>query len=83
MKWVERWYVQSNSNPAKEYTVSKADDGETWGCSCKAWTLNRKRLKEGICSHIRKVQTLISRQEHFQSPSVRHDDFFTEEEFML
>jgi hypothetical protein len=77
MKWVERWYVNSNSIPNYEYTVSKADDGETWGCSCKAWTLNRKRLKDGICSHIRKVQN----QSH--NHNVRHDDFFTEEEFTL
>lgn len=88
MKWVDRWYVPSNSNPDKEYTVSLADDGETWGCGCKAWTLNRHRIRDGICSHIRKVKNTVgrmSREEvsNSQTYDIRYDEFFTEEEFAL
>jgi hypothetical protein len=82
MKWVERWYIPSNSNPDKEYTVSLADDGETWGCGCRAWTLNRHRIRDGICSHIRKVQSSL-RHEAVIPQTIRHDEFFTEEEFAL
>jgi hypothetical protein len=81
-KWVDRWYVPSNSNPDKEYTVSRADDGETWGCGCKAWTLNRHRIKDGICSHIRKVKKAIV-EETWTIEPIRQDEFFTEEEFAL
>jgi len=88
MKWVERWYVKSNSNPNKEYTVSRAEDGETWGCGCKAWTLNRHRITDGICSHIRKVQSALAGMgpeeiSNTQSHNIRYDEFFTEEEFAL
>lgn len=86
MKWVERWYIPSNSNPDKEYTVSLADDGETWGCGCRAWTLNRHRIRDGICSHIRKVQSSLRHEAVIsanQTQTIRHDEFFTEEEFAL
>lgn len=92
MKWVDRWYVPSNSNPDKEYTVSLADDGETWGCGCKAWTLNRHRIRDGICSHIRKVQSSLRHEavreavasaNETVASNIRYDEFFTEEEFAL
>jgi len=81
MKWVDRWYVNSHSSD-KEYTVSRAEDGETWGCSCPAWTFQRHRIRDGICKHIREVKGgLFDDVSH--SPTIRHDDFFTEEEFAL
>jgi len=47
--WVQKWDVQSESNPQKFYTVSRGDDG-TFGCSCPAWTFHRR-----TCKHIRGV----------------------------
>jgi hypothetical protein len=55
-KWVERWRVRSHTNSDKEYVVSLADDGETWGCSCPAWKFQRHRIRDGICKHIRQIQ---------------------------
>lgn len=75
MKWVSRWYVSSHSNPNKEYTVSLADDLETWGCSCPHWTRNVPRP---ICKHIREVQN-----GNGWGKNVRIDEFFTEEEFKI
>jgi hypothetical protein len=49
MKYVEKWFVLSDSNPDKKYTVSRVDDG-SFACSCPAWTFGRKR-----CKHIRYV----------------------------
>ena len=95
MKWVDRWYTNSMTNPDKEYTVSRADDQETWGCSCPAWTFQRNRLNGGICKHIRLVkeatknmnhEELIHSQNYFPEDfpaNIRRDDFFTEEEFTL
>jgi hypothetical protein len=57
-RWVERWHVRSHTNPDKEYTVSLAEDGETWGCSCPAWTFQRHRIRDGICKHIRQIKQL-------------------------
>ena len=71
MKWVSRWYVKSHSSN-REYTVSLADDGETWGCSCPHWTRNVPRP---LCKHIREVQ--------LDSNNIRLDEFFTEQEFAL
>lgn len=70
MNWVSRWYVKSYSNPNKEYTVSLADDMETWGCSCPHW-----KFRRAICKHIREVQN--------QTDNVRVDEFFAKEEFAL
>jgi len=87
MRWVDRWYVNSHSSD-KEYTVSRAEDGETWGCSCPAWTFQRHRIRDGICKHIREVKSQLTwdraeeiRRHH--NNNIRHDDFFTEEEFAL
>lgn len=76
MKWIQRWYVASHTNPEKEYTVSFADDGETWGCSCPHWTRNFPRP---LCKHIKEVQFING------SPieNIRIDEFFTEEEFEI
>lgn len=88
MKWVERWYVASHSSD-KEYTVSIAEDGETWGCSCPAWKFQRHRIRDGICKHIREVQNIIigsdraAPQRVKEYPGIKRDDFFTEEEFAL
>ena len=57
-RWVDRWNVRSFTNEDKEYTVSIADDGETWGCSCPAWTFQRHRIRDGICKHIRQIQQI-------------------------
>lgn len=75
LKWVERWYVLSHSSD-KRYTVSLANDGETWGCSCPHWTRNYPRP---ICKHIREVQAMNG-----ETPNnIQYDEFFTEEEFKL
>jgi len=102
--WVERWRVRSHTNSDKEYVVSLADDGETWGCSCPAWKFQRHRIRDGICKHIRQIQHIIEEmrfaeeeeqeeiliaeeweeEKRFIYPdNVTHDDFFTEEEFVL
>lgn len=47
--WIQKWEVQSESNPQKYYTVSRGDDG-TFGCSCPAWIFHKK-----TCKHIRGV----------------------------
>lgn len=88
MKWIERWYVRSFSNSEKEYTVSLAEDGETFGCSCPAWTFQRHRIRDGICKHIRQIQSILQNEDmhefekHYPN-NITHDDFFTEEEFTL
>lgn len=48
-KWVENWEVQSESNPEKFYTVSRAVNGE-FGCSCPQWVYRKK-----TCKHIQGV----------------------------
>ena len=84
MKWVERWYVRSFTNADKEYTVARSEDGE-FGCSCPAWKFQRHRIRDGICKHIRQIQTIIleERQPKSYPDNVTHDEFFTEEEFAL
>lgn len=57
-RWVERWHVRSHTNPDKEYVVSLAEDGETWGCSCPAWKFQRHRIRDGICKHIRQLRQI-------------------------
>ncbi len=85
-RWIERWTVESHTNPDKGYIVSRADDEETWGCSCPAWKFQRRRLRDGICKHIREVQNMID-TDTFTSPEshshIQKDEFFTEEEFTL
>lgn len=78
MKWVERWYVTSHTNPDKEYTVSLANDNETWGCSCPHWTRNFPRP---TCKHIKEVQFNLAGEGGFGN--IRFDEFFTEEEFSV
>lgn len=48
-KWVQKWDVQSESNPQKFYTVSRSEDG-SFGCSCPAWIFHKR-----TCKHIRGV----------------------------
>lgn len=92
-RWVDRWYVKSHSSDM-EYTVSRAEDGYTWGCGCPAWKFQRHKLRDGICKHIREVQSAIegmtvmeelNSQNYFPTKTykIRHDDFFKEEEFTL
>jgi len=86
MKWIDRWYVKSHTNYDKEYTVSRAEDEETWGCSCPAWKFQRHRIRDGICKHIREVKGSLYDDDVSHLPlndNIRHDDFFTEEEFAL
>lgn len=82
MKWVDRWYVNSHSSD-KVYTVSIAEDGETWGCSCPAWKFQRHRIRDGICKHIREVKEGWGRMKEVREKHIQHDEFFTEEEFAL
>lgn len=91
-KWIDRWNVSSHTNPDKEYVVSRADDMETWGCSCPAWKFQRHRIRDGICKHIREVQMSIEHmtpaevldsQADRYPDHIRRDAFFTEEEFAL
>jgi hypothetical protein len=53
MKWVNNWEVQSESNPEKFYTVSRADSGE-FGCSCPQWVYRKK-----ICKHIQGIMSSL------------------------
>ena len=46
-RWVESWEVESRSKPGEYYTVSRDENGD-FGCSCLAWTRQRKE-----CKHIR------------------------------
>ena len=78
MKWVDRWYVRSHSNPDIKYTVSRADDGKTWGCSCPHWT---RHVPRPTCKHIKEVWRDMFGFERL--PTVEKDEFFTEEDFTL
>lgn len=79
MKWIERWYVGSHSSD-REYTVSKADDGVTWGCSCPHWTRNYPRP---TCKHIREVHAMVAGQGLNPINNIRFDEFFSPEEFTI
>lgn len=79
LKWVQRWYVKSHSSD-REYTVSLANDDETWGCSCPHWTRNYPRP---TCKHIREVHELLAAEGINAVENVRFDEFFTEEEFNI
>ena len=91
MKWIFRWYVRSHSRLDKEYTVSLAEDKETWGCSCPAWIYKRHQIRDGICKHIRQVKSYIedmTEEEIIHSQNILPDnivldEFFKEEEFAL
>lgn len=81
MKWVKRWYVESfTSTKGKVYTVSLAEDDETWGCSCPHWTRNVPRP---LCKHIRQVQEMGDMDRYVGSVNIKVDEFFTEEEFTV
>jgi len=47
--WIEKWQITSPDS-GKKYIVSKDDNGE-FGCSCPAWTFQRKK-----CKHIQRVE---------------------------
>jgi hypothetical protein len=49
-QWVKRIKVQSTTT-SEVYTVAQKTDG-SFGCSCKAWIFQRKRLPNGHCKHI-------------------------------
>ncbi len=59
-KWIERWSVESSTSAGTEYTVA-VDSAGNFGCSCPAWTFQRKRLLEKNpnwqCKHIKAVQS--------------------------
>lgn len=46
--WINKWQIKKDSG--KTYITSQAVDG-SYGCSCPAWTLNRKE-----CKHIKMVK---------------------------
>ncbi len=49
--WDRQWSVESESSNSV-YTVS-CSNRKVWGCSCPAWTFNRKRKP---CKHIKLVR---------------------------
>jgi hypothetical protein len=53
MKWVDRWSVQSESDPTKFYTVARSEEGD-FGCSCPQW-----KFRHIICKHIEGVSAQI------------------------
>lgn len=83
MRWVDKWLITSPSS-GKEYVVSLAEDGETYGCSCPHWIYRR-----GTCKHIRMVRDNIADNidriymGSFDNHAPEHDEFFQEEEFAL
>lgn len=54
--WVKKWRVRKND--ASDYVISIARDG-TFGCSCPAWTLQRKE-----CRHIKMVKGTIPKSDY-------------------
>jgi hypothetical protein len=52
-KWVDKWKIQSESNPEKFYTVSRAEDG-SFGCSCPVWIFQKK-----TCKHIQSLAEMV------------------------
>jgi len=50
-QWAKRWKVTSFTDSSQVYTVSQHNDGH-YGCSCKAWIFQRKRMPNGHCKHI-------------------------------
>lgn len=48
--WIKRIPVKSTSSE-DVYTVAQKVDG-TFGCSCKAWIFQRKKMPNGHCKHI-------------------------------
>jgi hypothetical protein len=59
-KWISRWYVGSDSNPDKTYTVA-VDAAGNFGCSCPAWTPSKQRRQD--CKHIKRVKAPLARTE--------------------
>jgi len=60
--WKQQWYVESYSDPDKEYTVSEDYDG-SFACSCPAWKFHTPRTD---CKHIKAIKNRrysASRQE--------------------
>jgi hypothetical protein len=53
--WVNRWEVQSQSDPDKTYVVGQKSDGG-WGCACPRWIFNKERPRPD-CKHILGVKT--------------------------
>ncbi len=56
-QWVERWTVQSTSNPAKTYTVARHLDGH-YGCTCPRWKFARAPKPD--CKHIVNLRAELS-----------------------
>jgi hypothetical protein len=56
-RWTESWEVESRSEPGKFYVVSRDEDGN-FGCSCLAWTRQRKE-----CKHIRLMKGQLKLEE--------------------
>lgn len=48
-QWIERWTMQSHSNPAKTYTVARHRDGH-YGCTCPRWKFAKAPKPD--CKHI-------------------------------
>ena len=59
-RWIEKWYVDSDSGPGKKYTVARDAAGE-FGCSCPRWKFQRGGRVD--CKHINDVKAAL-RQPH-------------------
>src|SRR5919199_1794848 len=50
------WYVQSETDPTRDYIVCCALGIDRWSCSCKDW--ERRGLGLGACKHVLAVKLL-------------------------
>lgn len=53
-RFKEVWGVQSESNPAKIYTVA-LNHNDRWSCGCPRWTMNKTRPE---CKHIKHIKSI-------------------------
>ncbi len=53
MRIFEQWTVPSDSNPEREYVISRMDD-ESYACGCLGWTMHYPRRD---CKHIALVKS--------------------------
>jgi hypothetical protein len=69
--WVDKWSVQSEVDPTKYYTVSRAEDG-SFGCSCPAWIFRKTR-----CKHIEGVARTIEGLEQSETSIINRLRFIS------
>jgi len=49
-KPAQHWTIESSSDPAKNYTVTRSEDG-SWSCTCPHWTYRKTE-----CKHIKQCR---------------------------